>query len=300
MISPLTSSRRAAAPLLAAIGIAGIATQAFASPPGSSYRLVFADEFNGTTLDTSKWSAASPSWTMPNSASTATASDVSVANGVLTLNAQRNGSSTSFNSGSISSYQKYQFTGGYVEARIQLPSTPGSWPAFWGLYTGWPPEADIMEYPLTTDGGTSGLANNKYNTNYHYTNSSGNAAAGAGVVTTGSSLAGTWHTYGMQWSTNTSVAFYLDGTQVSSYTGSSVSQMAYMYMILDYAVGGWPGTPSLTQWPAGHMIKPSSIGFVSGRPILTPTRPQAGTSTAAAPSAPPAIGPPACQAMATR
>jgi MYXO-CTERM domain-containing protein len=25
-----------------------------------------------------------------------------------------------------------------------------------------------------------------------------------------------------------------------------------MYMLLDYAVGGWPGTPSLTQWPAGH------------------------------------------------
>src|SRR5262249_12054851 len=26
---------------------------------------------------------------------------------------------------------------------------------------------------------------------------------------------------------------------------------AYMYMILDYAVGGWPGTPTLAQWPAG-------------------------------------------------
>jgi hypothetical protein len=25
-----------------------------------------------------------------------------------------------------------------------------------------------------------------------------------------------------------------------------------MYTIFDYAVGGWPGTPSLTQWPVGH------------------------------------------------
>src|SRR4051794_39793183 len=170
-----------------------------AAPPDSTYRLSFADEFNGASLDTSKWSAASPGWTMPNSASTASAAQVSLADGLLTLNATRT-TSTAFSSGSISSYQKYNFAGGYVEARIQLPSTAGSWPAFWGLYTGWPPEADIMEYPLTTNGGTSGLPNNQYNTNYHYTNSTGSAAAGAGVVTAPSNLAGTWHTFGMNWS----------------------------------------------------------------------------------------------------
>jgi fibronectin-binding autotransporter adhesin len=222
-----------------------------ADPPSGSAnnRLVFADEFNGTSLDTSKWSAASPSWTMPNSLSTATASDVSVGNGVLTLTANRT-SATAFDSGSISSYGDYNFTGGYVEARIELPSTPGSWPAFWGLYNGWPPEADIMEYPLTTNNGSSGLLANQYNTNYHYSTGTGNAA-GAGVVTTGSSLAGTWHTFGMDWTSSTSVVFYLDGNEVNSYTGSSVAQMASMYMILDYAVGGWPGTPSTTQWPVG-------------------------------------------------
>src|SRR5215469_11975023 len=61
--------------------------------PGAGYSLVFDDEFNGTALDTSKWSAASPSWTMPNSNSTASASQVSVANGVLTLKATRTSSS---------------------------------------------------------------------------------------------------------------------------------------------------------------------------------------------------------------
>jgi len=71
------------------------------------------------------------------------------------------------------------------------------------------------------------------------------------VVNTGQNLSAAYHTFGVNWITNTSMAFYLDGTQVSSYSGSSVSQMAYMYTILDYAVGGWPGTPSLTQWPAG-------------------------------------------------
>jgi len=222
------------------------------SPPGAGWQLVFDDEFNGTALDTTEWSAASPSWTMPNSLSTASAGQVSVGNGVLTLKATRTSSSgsTQFSSGSISSYNKFDFAGGYVEARIKLPSTPGSWPAFWGLYNGWPPEADIMEYPLMADG-TSGLQNNQYNTNYHYTNSSGAHAAGAGVVTTSSDLRGTWHTFGLKWDPGTSVTFYLDGRQVQSYTGSSVAQMVRMYMILDYAVGGWPGTPSTTQWPVG-------------------------------------------------
>jgi autotransporter-associated beta strand protein len=227
------------------------ASLALANPPDSTDRLVFADEFDGNSLDTSKWSAASPSWTMPNSASTASAGQVNVGNGILTLNAVRTGSST-FTSGSVASYNKFNFTGGYVEARIDLPSTLGSWPAFWGLYTGWPPEADIMEYPITTDGGTSGLANNKYNTSFHYTNSGGSAAAGAGVVTAGSNLGTSgYHTFGMDWTTGTSVRFYLDGNQVQSFNNSAVAQMVYMYMILDYAVGGWPGTPTTTQWPLG-------------------------------------------------
>lgn len=225
--------------------------RALAAPPDGNYRLVFADEFNGNSVDTSKWNIASPSWTMPNSASTASASMVSVANGALRLSATRNGTTNSFTSGSISSYQKYTYTGGYCEARILLPNTVGSWPAFWGLYTGWPPEADVMEYPLST--GSGGLNNDQYNTAFHYTDSSGGNASGAGVVNPSSAgdLRGSYHTFGMDWTAGSSVSFYFDGTQVSSFTSSAVGQMAYMYMILDYAVGGWPGTPSLTQWPAG-------------------------------------------------
>ncbi|HZZ28112.1 MAG TPA: family 16 glycosylhydrolase [Pirellulales bacterium] len=251
--------RRAILPLatvlLAAIGCASIVAQAWADPPsGTNERLVFADNFNGTTLDTSKWlnSSSSDNWAMPASAATANSSQVKVANGMATITAQRT-SSTAFTSGDITTYQKYNFSGGYFEARIQLPSTVGSWPAFWGLYTGWPPEADIMEYPDTTNGGTTGLSSSQYNTNYHYTNSSGGDSAGAGAVNPGAgNLEGTWHTFGMQWNAGASVAFYFDGHQVSSYTGSTVAQMANMYMLLDYAVGGWPGTPSTTQWAIGH------------------------------------------------
>lgn len=248
-------SRKQSLVIAVAAGLAVVAPQVFADPPaGDNYRLMFADDFNGNSLDTNKWSAAYPGWTMPNSASTASANMVAVSNGELTLAAARNGTGSTFTSGSISSYEKFTLTGGYVEARIDLPTTPGSWPAFWGLYTGWPPEIDIMEYPLDTAAGT-GYANNQYHTAYHYTNSSGTNTAGAGQVTVSGTNLGTtgYHTFGVKWTPGTSggVVFYYDGAQKTSWSGSDMADMVYMYMILDYAVGGWPGTPSTTEWPAG-------------------------------------------------
>jgi len=224
-----------------------------AQVPSTSYRLVFAEEFNGTSVDTTKWNINSPGWLIdPPSLSTAAASEVNVANGVLALGSTRPTSAAAFNSGAVSTYGLYSYTGGYIEARIQLPTTPGSWPAFWGLYTGWPPEADIMEYPLTTDSGTDGLLNYQYNTAFHYVNSSGADASGAGEVNTGENLGATgFHVFGMNWTPGSSVTFSLDQSQVSSFYDSAVSQMAYMYINLSYGVGGWPGTPSITQWPAG-------------------------------------------------
>lgn len=248
-----TSRRLMKSPLLPVLSLA-LASPALAQLT-TSHRLVFADEFTGTAVDTTKWAVPGPSWTMPNSASTASANQVSVGDGVLTLNATRSATSgtTQFSSGSISSYGVYNFDGGYVEASIDLPGTPGSWPAFWGLYTGWPPEADIMEYPLTTDGGTNGYVNDTYHTAYHYTNASGAAAAGAGPVDTNQNLATSgYHIFAMDWVSDTSMKFFMDGAQKSSFTnGADVAEMVNMYMILDYAVGGWPGTPSTTQWPLG-------------------------------------------------
>jgi autotransporter-associated beta strand protein len=110
-----------------------------------------------------------------------------------------------------------------------------------------------MEFPLTTDGGTSGYLNTSYHTAFHYTNSTGNAS-GAGAVNPGGIDAlngGVYHTFGMKWVKNTSATFYFDGAQVSSFNNSAVAQMVNMYLILDYAVGGWPGTPSTGQWPIG-------------------------------------------------
>jgi autotransporter-associated beta strand protein len=224
--------------------------------PSGTWQYYWGDDFSGTTLDQTKWSYNYPWGTTHNHRATMNADNAVLSNGVLSLVAQRTGSGTNdFRSGAISSgYTKTTFNGGYIEARILLPDTAGSWPAFWGLYSGWPPETDVMEYPIDTAGG-AGYAQDEYHTAFHYTDTSGNQTAGAGKVNPGSAgdLGGSYHTFGVNWVEDASVTFYFDGAQVSSFVSSEVAEMVYMYLIFNYAVGGWPGTPNTTEWPVEHI-----------------------------------------------
>ncbi len=229
---------------------------ATAAPPSSTYKLVFADEFNASGLDTMKWIDAYPWGRIHNHEAYMASSNVLFpGDGTLTLKAERIPQGGKFfTSGAVSTgYTIEKWDGGYFEARIRLPTRPGSWPAFWGVDTGWPPEADIMEFPITTNG-TSGFPITKYNTEWHYTDTSGNPAKGAGGVDPPGidALNTDYHTFGMEWTSDTSAAFFFDDVQVSSFSNAAaIKQMTSMYLILNYAVGGWPGFPSITQWPAG-------------------------------------------------
>ena len=262
------------------------ASGGMAAPPSATYKLVFADEFNGAALDTVKWIDAYP-WgrTHNHDAYMASSNVLFPGDGTATLKAERVAQGgKAFTSGVISTgYSLGRWDGGYFEARILLPTTPGSWPAFWGLDNGWPPEADIMEFPLSTNGGTSGYPTTDYHTAWHYTNTSGGNSAGAGRVNPASAgaLNTAWHTFGMEWTSDSTAAFFFNGTQVSSFTNATaISQMTSMYLILNYAVGGWPGTPSLAQWPAGASDQ-TKIDWVRvwQKPTVTGTVSFSGTAT---------------------
>ena len=224
--------------------------------PAGTWQYSWGDDFSGKSLDLTKWSYNYPWGATHNHNATMTADNARQGDGTLTLVAERTGSGANFLSGAISSgYNNETIGGGYIEARILLPDTPGSWPAFWGLYDGWPPECDIMEYPIDTAAG-AGYAQDQYHTAFHYRNTSGGNSAGAGQVNPGSAgdLGGTYHTFGVHWLAGDNMAFYFDGAQVSSFgDNAAIAQMPYMYLILNYAVGGWPGTPNTTEWPVGHI-----------------------------------------------
>ncbi len=248
------------------IAAALLAQSASAQLPPGNWQFFWGDDFSGITVDTSKWLEGEPGWA--NSSQSLASPDGNLATvdgGELILTATRDavggGYDKSFRGGVISTYpygsrgiQTPLFTAGtFFEARIRLPDTPGSWPAFWSLdpnaATG--NELDIMEYPLNIAGG-SGYANNEYHTAYHYNNY---ANAGAGKVTTGVNLGdGNYRTFAASW-VGQELRFYLDGAQVRSFDNSAVNQMDDLYLMLNYAVGGnpdtWIGRPSTTEWPVG-------------------------------------------------
>jgi beta-glucanase (GH16 family) len=133
-------------------------------PDGSGeWNLVWNDEFDGTALDSRKWSMTDSYGRDPcfgggnqeQQCYTSSLDNVRVVDGKLVLTARPEAGleqGRSYTSGRVQSAGKADFTYGKFEARIKLAGGQGSWPAFWMLPTGqsygsWPlsGEIDIME-----------------------------------------------------------------------------------------------------------------------------------------------------------
>src|SRR2546430_8320393 len=155
--------------------VSGSVTSAFAAPAG--YQLIFADDFNGSALDTMKWSYNYPWGHTHNHRAYMNENQAIVGGGQLDLQAiaQRDPAapqpttsggvtySLDYTSGAVNTSGKLNFTYGYMEARIKMANVEGTWPAFWTLQNGWPPEIDVMEFPR----GASNSATQWW-ANYHY------------------------------------------------------------------------------------------------------------------------------------
>lgn len=198
------------------------------SPPASTQ--LFGDEFNGTSLDRSKWR---PNWlagtddaiTKPVNSAELSCYDpaqVSVSGGYLHLRAvdrscrANNGVTYPYASGLVESAHDFTFTYGRVEARIWLPAGSGSaaanWPAFWANGTGsWPVtgELDVME-------GLEGHAC------WHFHSPAG----GPGGCAPWSSPAG-WHTFAADWQPG-SVTYFYDGQQVGRIASGITASPMYL------------------------------------------------------------------------
>jgi beta-glucanase (GH16 family) len=226
--------------------------------PGSGWNQVWGDDFNGDSLNTNNWTALKSNWDpVTNNCNFGTgeleyprAQNVTVANGVLTITAERTSDKPmdpnctgyggrSFYSGRIHTKGKVERKYGKIVASIKVPGGFGMWPAFWTLganigQVGWPKcgEIDIQEWH---SGSPSWM---KVATHWN----GGDWGAGADA---GTSLAGSFHIYEVEWNEN-KITFRVDGKVANSvFTNGKSEFMSQHYIILNLALGGvWYNSPA--------------------------------------------------------
>lgn len=203
--------------------------------PVKGYQLVWADEFDGTALDSTKWDhrALGPRRNAENSRECATLDG----KGHLLLTTKRKGGK--YLTAMISTQGKFEATRGYFECRAQLQRQAGHWSAFWlqsptvGKEIGKPEESgvevDVFEY-LRKDGDM--VRHNLHWDGYreHHKTTGGKGKA--------SGLSQGWHTFGVLW-TEKEYVFYVDG-KATWRSNKPVSRRG-QYIILSLEVGPWAG-----------------------------------------------------------
>jgi len=229
------------------LAVTGLLLASFA--PGAAQpapRVVFADEFSGTTLDRTKWNVIITGRTVNNEQQAyVDAKDVLyITDGVLVIQPRyrpgfktSDGRSFDFISGRIDTRGKFEFTYGRAAARIKLASGAGLWPAFWALGADrWPAtgEIDIMEN--VGDPAWTSVA-------LHGPGYSGDTPLVKRTPLEPSADATAWHVYALDWSPDTLV-FSVDDREVYRVTRPMVERYGAWafanpkHLILNLALGG--------------------------------------------------------------
>lgn len=235
-----------------AIAVLFAPMSALAEPPGDGWQLKFNDDFNGDSLDSSKWSPCYW-WADSKGCTNGSAGDlqwfapdeVLVEDGILRLRAQkRQSNGKQYTSGMIASHDKFSFQYGYVEMRAKVPKGNGFWSDFWLLSQNkkWPPELDIAEF--------IGSNTTNVHMSLHYDQGGHKNSTGWWGGKEGMDLAKDYHTYGVEWTAD-KIIWYVDGVERRRYTGEGIPQEP-MYVLAILAVGAAWGLPpdSSTPFPS--------------------------------------------------
>lgn len=242
------------------------------SKPTDSWKLVWQDEFNGTSLDTGKWNVLIRENSKHGELQYYLPDEVTVSDGILRISShKRKYGSKEFTSGRLDTDGKFAPVYGRFEIRAKLPGGKGLWPAHW-LYPQdrdwmmekamedavaggkerlipeerpWYSEIDIMEY-------LGHEPNTIYGT-VHYCSFDGTRRSGSGTWRGKVDYSSDFHVYALEWEPD-SIRWYVDDTLIYA-TTNGIPHKPH-YLILNTAIGGsWPGDPdSTTVFPQYHDI----------------------------------------------
>jgi beta-glucanase (GH16 family) len=224
--------------------------QPVGQPAGTWTKRIFDSEFNGSSLDGSRWTTGwggSGITEDPNGDAQDCYDPKQVGMGQghlnLTVISQTefcNGTSQPYTSGAVTTDGAFSFTYGYMEARLWMPGSGSvsDWPAFWADGQNWPKTGEI-----DTVEGLDGAAC------YHFIDLVGTLPSSNGACASGS-FSGGWHTFAADWEPG-SVTYYYDGTEMWQDTTGITAKP--MYLVLDLAV------PDSTIAPDASPVAPARM-----------------------------------------
>ena len=260
---------------------------------------VWSDEFNGTSVDTSKWTYDTGGGGWGNNELefyTSRTNNAYVAGGALHIRAQIEntnsaGTTYRYTSARMKTQGLFWKTYGWIEFRAKLPQGVGFWPATWMLGTniasagvGWPKcgEIDVMENKGTdaiTLGGT-----------IHYDSGGSDVyqTQSYNLPTPGDSVTN-FHTYAIQWFTN-SIVWLVDNVSVKTWTNWTSSLGPFpapfdrpFFLLMNLAVGGNyvgnPSTNSINPYMPGEMQVDYVRIYDFVLPVVPPAMPTGLTAT---------------------
>ena len=237
------------------------------TPPG--WRTVWSDEFDGTTLDHSKWDVEDRSTYGDGNNELACLMDrpenVLVHDGVLSLRARREAPALKcgsndprfpggrpYSSGHLTTKTTASFTYGRFELRARLPTQAGTsqglWPAFWMRpVSGGIGELDVME---AVGSGPTGTEFDRVHHTLWYDYVGTHSQQPTSVrLPGGARPSDGMHTYAAEWEPG-EIRWYVDGVLTYTRTRATTPWLdeAFsrpFYLRLNLAVGGgWPGSPT--------------------------------------------------------
>ncbi len=199
------------APLITAALL--VAPTLIAEPPaGKNWRLAFADEFDGATVDAARWNFR----TGPRHWSDQRPDNVSVRGGMLRIALRREQSGgLEYTAGGVISKQAFRY--GYYEARVKMPKGRGWHTSFWMMQNGSKTgkddrfqEIDVCEQD-SVDHGSYSVNWHSYKPHVSFGHKRVNAPG----------LSADFHVYGADFPQR-EVRFYLDGQLVQTIDNASV------------------------------------------------------------------------------
>lgn len=224
-----------------------------------SYTLFFEDEFNGNSVDETKWNfETGPA--QNNEKQYYKKENARVENGQLIITGKKevttvpNRGTWNYTSARLNTKDKVFLTYGKIEARISLPAGKGTWPAFWmmpnkSVYGNWPRsgEIDIMEHV----GSDPTMISHALHTQNANMNGYPAINWSARKYFTTDPVENAFHTYAIEWieryyNGGDAIIFYIDGVQTAikyqnNWQTSTSADWPFnidFFAILNLALGG--------------------------------------------------------------